>query len=145
MVDQDSPHSAGRDGEKVKPVLPLDGPISKQTEERLVNQRGGLQRVIAPLKSERPTSDFLQSRIHDFQQDPLRLTIAGRGLTEKYRDIKWLVGRMHSEALANKTLILPFAQFGYIDLISTVHEIDPTQRRCVYPSSPLRPHVPQPL
>ena len=45
MVDQDVPHRLGRGPEEVSPVGPLHG-VSGEREESLVDQRGGLQRVI---------------------------------------------------------------------------------------------------
>jgi len=48
-VHQDAAHDAGCHGEKVSAVLPFDAPDFDQSQVRLVDQRGCLQRVIRPL------------------------------------------------------------------------------------------------
>lgn len=45
MIDQDMPHHLGRDGEEVGAILPLDFLLSRQTQIRFVDQRGGRERV----------------------------------------------------------------------------------------------------
>jgi hypothetical protein len=49
VIHQHAAHQARRDCEKVRTILPADAASVGQSEKRLVHQRRGLQRVIAPL------------------------------------------------------------------------------------------------
>jgi hypothetical protein len=49
VVDEDSPHEPGGEGEEMDAVLPGHSALVDETEERFVNERRRLQRVVAAL------------------------------------------------------------------------------------------------
>jgi len=51
MVDQDPAHGLRRDPEEVRAALPSNRPLIDELEKGLVDEGGGLQRVIDPLAS----------------------------------------------------------------------------------------------
>ena len=48
VIDEDAAHHLGRDAEEVRPVLPVDTVLACEPDVRLVDQRGGLERVVGP-------------------------------------------------------------------------------------------------
>ena len=48
VVDQDAPHHLRGDAEEVRATLPGDAILAGEPEVRLVDQGGGLQRVVRP-------------------------------------------------------------------------------------------------
>ena len=55
-IDENAPHQAGRDPQKVCAVLPPEVPGIRQPEKRLIHQRRGLQCVSSPLAAHVPAS-----------------------------------------------------------------------------------------
>ena len=68
VIDEHAPHQAGRDAKKVRAVLPADTPGVGQAKKRLVHERGGLQRVSAPLAAHVASSQAAQLRLDERQQ-----------------------------------------------------------------------------
>jgi len=64
MVDQDLPHRSRGYAEKVRAVLPSHSPLIHQPEVRLVDERGGLERVIRSLPTHIGGSDPAQFRLN---------------------------------------------------------------------------------
>ena len=54
VIEKDSSHRSGRDRKEVRALLPHHSFLIHETKVRLVDQSGGLERVIRPLSSEEP-------------------------------------------------------------------------------------------
>src|SRR5205085_12565177 len=52
VVHKDAPHRLRGDAEKMGAVLPADSPLIHQLQERFMDERRGLQGVVAPLAPE---------------------------------------------------------------------------------------------
>jgi hypothetical protein len=68
VIDQHAPHQAGRDAEEVRAILPVDRLGADEAYERLIQQRGGLQRVPAPLAPHVGPRQSAQLRLHERRQ-----------------------------------------------------------------------------
>ena len=70
VIDQDAPHQACRNPEKVRAVLPPDASRVGQPEKRLIHQRRGLQGMSAAFAPHVPASQAAKLRL-DERREPL--------------------------------------------------------------------------
>ena len=52
VIDQDAPHHLRRHAEEVRAILPVDAILAGESDVRLVDQGGGLQRVVWPFAAQ---------------------------------------------------------------------------------------------
>lgn len=64
MVDQDAPHGVRRDREKMAPAFPPGLALFDEPEERLVHERGRLQRVSCAFAPQGGGRQAAQFRVH---------------------------------------------------------------------------------
>jgi len=86
VVDENAPHQAGRDPEKVRAILPADAAGVRQPEERLVHERSGLQGVSATLAAHVASSQAAKLRFHERRQPFERTVIAVRPRPQQLGD-----------------------------------------------------------
>ena len=86
MVDENAPHQAGRNAEKVSAILPADAAGVRQPKERLVHQRRGLQGVAPTLTAHVPSSQAAKLRLHERCQPFERTVIAVRPRPQQLGD-----------------------------------------------------------
>ena len=65
MVDENPPHHDHGESDELRPVLPVDVPLIDQPKVGLVDERGGLERVVAPLAEEIPSGQPAQLVVHE--------------------------------------------------------------------------------
>ena len=68
VVDEHPAHRLCRDGQEVRPVLPLDAGELGKLEPRLVDQRRGAEGVIGAFTAHRPGSNAPQLVVHERKQ-----------------------------------------------------------------------------
>ena len=83
VFDQNPPHHAGRHGEEVRAIGPLDLLNVHQPEKRLVHQGGGLKDVILPLPGHLSSGQSAQLVIDERHQLPHRGLVAGGPVHEE--------------------------------------------------------------
>lgn len=88
VVDQDAPHHPARDGEEVRPVLPLAAGLVDQPDERLVDERGGLQGVRRVLAAHALAGDAPQVVVKRREQALRGLRGAAAGGQEQLGDVE---------------------------------------------------------
>src|SRR5688572_22175997 len=87
MVDQDSAHLSRRYAEEVRAILPIHLALIDESHVRLVNERGRLQAVVAPLPVHLTCGNAPQLAIHNRQQTIERGAIAVPPLSKQGGDI----------------------------------------------------------
>ena len=87
VIHDDSPHQLRRDAEEMRAILPVNRPLPNELEIGLVDERRGLQRVIAPLARQVPRSQRVQFGVDKRDQPVERLRTAVLPLLKQARDI----------------------------------------------------------
>ena len=88
MVDQDPAHQLGGDAEEVRAALPVDLSLPGELEEGLVDERGRLEGVIAPLPGKIPGRERVQLVVHEGDQAFQGRAAAGLPLPQQASDIR---------------------------------------------------------
>jgi len=68
MVDEDTPHQLSGDAEEMRAALPVDPSLARELEIGLVDERGGLERVIVPLPRQIPRRERVELGVHERDQ-----------------------------------------------------------------------------
>jgi len=76
VIDKDSAHHLRRHREEVRAILPGDAVLPHEPHERLMHQRGGLQRVVGPFAAQIRAGPPLQLAVDDPRQIVAGLQIA---------------------------------------------------------------------
>ena len=87
VIDQNPPHGLSRNGEKVRPILIGDRPVSEETDAELVHQCVGFKRMIATFTLHEMGSYLAQFRLDDGEELVTRMRIALPPETEPLRDL----------------------------------------------------------
>jgi hypothetical protein len=83
VVDQDSPHDLSRDGEEVRPALPLDLAGAGESQVGLVYQGSRLQGVVGAFFCEKAFGGAAQFAVYQAQDAALRVGVALAHLQEQ--------------------------------------------------------------
>lgn len=90
MIDEDGAHDPRSDGEKMRAILPvLARLLLRQADIRLIDQRGGLQRVTLALAPELSRRDAAQLGIDRFNQSREGAGVAVGPVVQQPRDVTW--------------------------------------------------------
>ena len=90
VVDQDAPHEPRGDGEKVGAILPLYLIDPRQTQIRLMHQRGRVEGVAFVLAAELAVREAVQLVVHDGHETIERLGPACGQLVQELGDVRSL-------------------------------------------------------
>lgn len=87
VVNQNPAHGLSRNGEKMRPILIGDGPVSEKTDAELVDQGVGFERMIPTFAPHEMDSYLPQLRLDDGKELVTRMRIALSPQTEPLRDL----------------------------------------------------------
>jgi len=88
IVQENPAHQPRGDREKVRAVAPVDAPLIDELHIRLVDERGGLKHVIAPLAREMPRRDDAQLVVDERHQPVERLAVASLPLLQQLGNLR---------------------------------------------------------
>ena len=86
VVDKNAPHRLSGDRVEVPAVLPRGAVVASESQECLVNERSGLQRVVDALMTQIPGCAFAQLVIDQRHQFVARAQVAARPCMQKLAD-----------------------------------------------------------
>lgn len=102
MIDQDLSHQVRGQGDEVAAVADLQSTLIQQPQVRLMDECGGLQRVVGTFPPQMATRDATQLLVHEGQKTMQRVIVsgtpqpkelAGRGGRGCGHSVQVLVGR----------------------------------------------------
>lgn len=101
VVHKDPAHDARRYTEEVRPIVPVDVALFDQTQIRLMNERGWLERMARAFVSKLTGGNPAQLGIHERQQTIEGASIATTPVVEQFGDVV-SCGHWQPEGLRNQ-------------------------------------------
>jgi hypothetical protein len=120
VVDEDPPHHPGGDSEEVARIGPRDRALTDQAHVRLVDEGGGLERVVAALGPKLGGREAAQFLVDQRHQPLERSRITGGPLFEERRNLlsgllfHSRLGRFFGEIRPQGGDVIPAAGFGVV-------------------------------
>ena len=84
MIDENAPHDIRSNAEKVRPIFPRHSLLAEEAQVGLVDERSGLQRMIAAFAREKTRGQIAQFTVHCARQGFAGVAIAGLREREEF-------------------------------------------------------------
>src|SRR5262249_23757106 len=110
MIDEHAAHEACGNGDEVRAILPGQAPGVDQPDERLVDERGGLQRMAAALAAHVRAGEAPQLTVDQRQQALERVLVAAAPRAKQLGRVLSRCPRSHRESATNSLSRAPHGE-----------------------------------